>query len=116
MRYRALSPTGDFVFGQGAAQILVDSPSAVAQAVQTRLALSQGEWFLDLTEGTPYDTKILGENTQSVYDQAIQERILGTSGVVGIADYSSVLDQDRHLSVSATIMTIYGSTTFQQVF
>lgn len=111
-----MSPTGDYVFGQGAAQFLVNTPEAVAQAVRTRLALWAGEWFLDLTEGTPYDTQILGTNTQSLYDQAIQDRILGTQGVVSIDEYYSVLDATRNLTVNATITTLYGTTTLQQVF
>lgn len=116
MRNRALSVTGDYQFGLSDAQFFVNSPEAVAQAVRTRLELHTGEWFLDLLEGTPYETKILGEGTQSVYDQTIQERILGTEGVVAIADYSSVLDENRKLTVSATITTIYGNTTIQARF
>lgn len=115
MRYRALSPTGDYQFGFSDAQFLLDSPEAVAQAVQTRLALHTGEWYLDLLEGTPYETKILGENTLPVYDQVIQERILGTEGVLAITDYASVLNEKtRGLDVSASISTIYGNTDFQQ--
>ena len=116
MRNRALSPTGDFQFGLSDVQFLVNSPEAVAQAVKTRLDLHTGEWFLDLLEGTPYETKILGEGTQSVYDQTIQERILGTDGVIAITEYASVLDENRKLTVSATVTTIYGRTTIQARF
>lgn len=115
MRYRALSPDGDYTFGQGNSNFLINSPDAVAQAVMTRLLLMQGEWFLDITEGTPYGTKILGTGTSPFYDQAIRERILGSQGVIGIASYSSNV-QNRKLSVEATINTIYGATTIQQVF
>jgi len=116
MRNRALSPSGDFQFGLSDAQFLVNSPEAVAQAVRTRLELRTGEWFLDLLDGTPYREKILGENTQPLYDQAIQERIAGTPGVLAITDYSSTLDRSRKLSVSATISTIYGIATIHQGF
>lgn len=37
---------GDMVWGHGDRDMLVDSPTAVAQAVLTRLKLWQGEWFL----------------------------------------------------------------------
>jgi len=76
----------------------------------------QGEWFLDQTAGTPYDTQILGAGTQATYDQALQEVILNTQGVVEIQEYSSLLDSDRSLTVSALINTIYGQTSIQQVF
>lgn len=116
MKYRILSPEGDYVFGRGPSEFLKDSPETVGQAVLTRLLLFTGEWFLDLNEGTPYAQKILGENTKPLYDQAFRERILGTPGVLSITDYISYLSSDtRHLSVDATIDTIYGATTIQQV-
>lgn len=116
MRYRALSPEGDFTFGRGSGNFLVNSPEAVAQAVRTRLLLLRGEWFLDTTEGTPYAAEILGTNTRATYDEAIRERILDTQGVTEILDYSSAVDgSTRGLSVSVTIDTEYGPTTVQQV-
>lgn len=111
MRYRELDPNGDSTFGSGSTRFLVNTPEAVAQAVLTRLRLMTGEWFLDTSEGTPYSTEILGKNTQPVYDLAIQDRILNTQGVDGITDYSSNFNtDDRTLSVSATITTVYGTT------
>jgi hypothetical protein len=117
MRYRALSPTGDYVFGRGANQFLVSSPEAVGQAVLTRLRLAVGEWYLDTTEGTQYATKILGERTMPLYDQAVRERILGTPGVKFIEKYASFLDERRRLTVSGTIMTEFsaGGSTPQAV-
>ena len=109
MRYRALSPTGDYTFGQGAANFLVNSPAAVAQAIQTRLLLITGEWFLDNTEGTPYPTKILGKNTASTRDIAIKTRILQTPGVKQLNAYASSLI-DRKFTPQAIVQTIYGQT------
>ena len=111
MRYRALDANGDYSFGQGAANFLVNSPAAVAQLVQTRLLLFLGEFFLDTSDGTPYYTQILGTGTQQTYDLAVQDRILSTQGVIGIASYQSIRDPNlRTLSVVATIDTIYGQT------
>lgn len=116
MRYRALSPDGDYTFGRGSSNFLTNSPEAVAQAVKTRLALLTGEWFLDTTAGTPYATEVLGTGTRETYDEAIRERILGTEGVTEITDYSSTFSgETRHLSVTATIDTVYGPVTVQQV-
>jgi len=115
MRYRILSDTDDYVFGSGSSEFLVDSPATVAQAVKTRLLLATGEWFLNLAEGTPYSTEILGMGTQELYDQAIRERILSTPGVVSIDKYFSSLDAERHLAIDATINTQFGVTTVQQV-
>lgn len=116
MRYRALDVNGDMSFGHGPGDFLINTPAAVGQAVKTRLLLLTGEWFLDVTEGTPYTTEVLGTDTQSTYDFAIRDRILGTEGVVEIITYSSVLDHEaRALRIEATIDTIYGQTTVAQV-
>ena len=103
MRYRELSPTGDYLFGAGGQNFLVDSPEMVAQSVLTRLRLWSGEWFLDVTEGTPWMTQILGENTKSLYDLAIQSRVLQTQGVTGIKDYSSSRSEERRVGKECRI-------------
>ena len=108
MRYRQLSPPGDYVFGQGTTEFLVNTPAAVAQAIETRLKLWTGEWFLDQTEGTPYSTLILGRGTTGTYDQAIQSRVLGTQGVQSIDQYVSLLSANRQLSVYMLLSSIYG--------
>lgn len=114
MRYRALSSTGDYTFGGGNNNFLIDQPATVGQAVQTRLKLLTNEWFLDVTEGTPYSTEVLGEHTAETYDSVIRDRILTTDGVTDIADYSSIRDPiTRQLTVSATIDTIFGRTEFE---
>lgn len=109
MRYRTLSADGDYTFGQGAANFLVDSPAAIAQSVMTRLRLWTGEWFLDVEEGTPWTTEILGKDTRALYDRAIQTRVLETVGVESIDRYSSVFDTAaRSLAVDMLITTKYG--------
>lgn len=111
MRYRALSASGDYTFGQSSANFLVNSPATVAQAVLTRLKLMTGEWFLDVTTGTPYREKILGAHRLATADPTIRARILGTPGVEGLESYFSSYDPaTRKLNVSATINTIYGQT------
>lgn len=113
MRYRSLSESGDYAFGGGPGEFLINSPAAVAQAVKTRLGLAQGEWFLDTRDGTPYSTQILGENTLPLYDIAIKDRIAGTEGVLSIDEYASYLDDERNLRVECIISTIYGQATIQ---
>ena len=100
MIYRQLDSNGDYQLGA----FLADSPACVAQAVQTRLNLWAGEWFLDVTDGTPYMQDILGRNTN--YDFEIKARILNTPGVVAITDYTSTVT-NRALSVQCVIQTAY---------
>jgi hypothetical protein len=111
MRVRAQDQNGDYTFGRGAGNFLVDNNAAVAQLIQTALLLQQGEWFLDSTVGTPWSTDILGYDTAPLYDIAIQQVILGVPGVASIQSYSSNLNtKTRALSVSVTVTTIYDTT------
>ena len=115
MKYRKLDANGDYTFGQGSANHLKDTPETVAQAVKTRLGLIQGEWFLDTSAGTPYHSRILGAGMVATYDRAIQEVILGTSGVTRLVDYSShVNPSTRAASVNCTIDTVYGIISVNQ--
>jgi hypothetical protein len=114
VRYRALDASGDSTFGSGFTAFLVNSPAAVGQAVITRLGLMTREWFLDQTEGTPYSTEILIEGGRITADQAIRARILGTQGVIEIAEYNSEII-GRQINVQATLNTTYGQTTIATV-
>lgn len=111
MRYRKLSPTGDFLFGNGLLDFWIDVPDAVAQAVQTRILLWLGEWFLNIDDGTPFMQGIIGKHSQATADATIQDRILNTTGVINIVNYASVIDPvTRKFSVTCTLNTTYGPT------
>ena len=113
-RYRTLDASGDMQFGRGGGNFLVDSPQAVAQAILTRLSLWAGEWFLDLTEGTPWMQQILGKPRQpgSNPDTAIRTRILGTPYVRRITDYASAYNSTtRRWAVACQVYTAFGQVT-----
>lgn len=112
MRYRQMTAEGDYVFGAGS-RFLANSPETVAQAVRTRLRLFAGEWFLDDRVGLALD-QILGYGTQATRDLEVQARISDTQGVRGILEYSSRVD-GRAYHVAATIDTIYGAVTINEV-
>jgi|WetSurMetagenome_2_1015567.scaffolds.fasta_scaffold00191_16 hypothetical protein len=112
MRVRALDENGDMTFGRGSGNFLVDTPAAVAQCILTRLALRQGEWWLDPTAGVAWDTQILGTGTAALRDLAIKEAVLETPGVVSIDAYASAVDPvTRAMSVQMTVTTRYGATS-----
>ena len=116
MRYRKLDANGDMVFGNQQADFYRDQPEAVAQAVLTRLKLWTGEWFLDTTEGTPWQQAVLGTNNARTIEPVIRARILGTQGVNEIIDFSLAFDPDtRTATMSAEIDTVYGQTTLEGV-
>ena len=108
MRYRPLDANGDYTIG---VPFLSNSPQTVAQAIQTRLGLWQGQWFVDVTDGTPYLTGVLGTQYGKDPNAAIKLRILGTPGVTAIVNYASAYDPStRQFSVSALVQTQYSVT------
>lgn len=114
MRVRTMDVNGDMTFGASGGNFLVNSPEAVKQCVLTALQLTQGDWFLDITAGVPWDTEVLGFNTQSLYDTAIRNAITGVIGVTAITSYNSELNRvTRKLIVTATIETAFGPLTIQ---
>jgi len=115
MRYRKLSPTGDYVFGQQQSDFWVNVPDAVAQAVSTRLRLWTGNWFLNTAEGTDWSGKILGNRTALTRDAELRQRILNTPGATQIVNYSTALDPNtRRFTASFQIETQFGAYAGQQ--
>lgn len=112
MRYRKLSSDGDYVFGSGKNDFLVNSPEAVAQAILTRLKLWLGEWFADTSDGTGWNQSIVGKHSKNLYELTLHQRVLETPGVKSIVDFQSALDPDtRRLTVSMTVNTIFGEAS-----
>jgi hypothetical protein len=111
MRYRKLSPTGDYVFGHSQVDFLVNTPETVAQAIETSLRLWLGEWYLNINDGTPYLEGILGYHSQDMADANLKARIENVQGVVNISEYSSSVDPvTRKYSATCTVNTLYGPT------
>lgn len=109
MRYRKLDDQRDMTFGAQQSDFYRDVPEAPAQAVQTRLGLLSGEWFLDFAEGTPYQGGVLGKYTMDSAEPVIRDRILNSQGVASIVDYDQQFNGDtRTLTISASITTLYG--------
>lgn len=116
MRYRKLDADRDMTFGSGPDNFYRDTPEAVAQAVGTRLRLISGEWFLDIAEGVPYQTNVLGTGTRQSADPTIRDAILNTEGVTGLTDYGSTFNPEtRTYSITATIDTVYGAAQLNEI-
>jgi hypothetical protein len=114
MKYRKLDDNGDMRFGHGLEDFWIDVPDAPAQAVVTRLGMYEGEWFLDRTAGTPWNTKVLGKYTDSTRDLVVRGRVLDTTGVYDVIQYSSAIDRNtRQFAVNMSIATIYGAANLR---
>lgn len=115
IRYRKVTGDGDFVFGGSEKNYWKDVPQAVGLAVQSRLLLWLGEWYGDVSLGTPYLQTILGKHSKDTADTVIQDRILGTPGMLSIHTYVSEINPDSRLMTitDCTINTIYGTTQLE---
>lgn len=112
MQYRREDGDGDYTFGRGDDTWLINSPKTVAQAIKTRFELWYGQWFLDTTEGTPWIQSVLGKQRPEVYSLAIRQRILETAGVSSITNFDTTVNTStRRVTFTATVETLYGTTT-----
>lgn len=109
MKYRRLDANGDMQYGSRLQDFHIDSPEGVAQSVVTRIKLWEKEWFLDLADGTQYDSSIMGTHKAETATPAIRARVLETEGVVSIDEFETYLDADaRVIHYTITLTTIYG--------
>ena len=109
MKYRRLSPAGDYVFGFGNTSFLTDAQAA-AQAIQTKLKMFQGECWEDLNDGLPFFQSIAGNRDQAAIDLLVKARILETPNVQSITSFSSSLE-NRKYSMTAAVSTTFGTVT-----
>ena len=96
MKYRKMDVNGDYVFGLNEQGFLKDN-EAVAQAVVTKIKLLKGEWWEDVSEGTPFFQSILGINatleSKIAIDLIIRDRILQVENVETIVTFKSEIDK-----------------------
>lgn len=108
MKYRRLSPTGDYMFGYGNTSFVTDI-DAVRQAIYTKLKMFEGEWWENLTDGLPFFQQIAGSRDKSTIDSLVKARILQTPNVTGISSFSSSISSTRKYTATAAVNTAYGT-------
>jgi hypothetical protein len=113
---RALGIDGDPLQGNGQSNFISDL-AAVTQIIKTRLLLFQGEWFLNLLDGLPMFTGILGSSGSSrnvqVIINLISQRINQTSPwVTGISSlFATYNPASRQFAYEAVVETVFGTVT-----
>ena len=110
MTVRKLDESGDIVT-QGS--MFLTGREEIEQTIKTRLRLFLGEYFRDITDGTPWFEQILGKGTSmSAREAALRNRIVRTPGVVRLTSFSTDFDLNtRTYSVTAGALTTYGLIT-----
>ena len=117
IKYRRLDSDGDYTFGKGSGDFLT-GVHAVAQAIQTKLKLYEGEWWEDTQDGLPMFQKILGQRTpKSEVTNIIRKRILELQDYISeLKNVSFEYDQTtRAYSFACTVITIYGEAVILNI-
>lgn len=119
VRYRKLSPLGDYVFGGNKNDFHVDA-AAAGQAAYTGLQLLLGEWWEDTSQGLPLFQSILGQSGTPEHiravDMLIQEAILNVQGVQQITSFQSSYANRQYTITSCVVQTQYGEVNVAQTF
>lgn len=110
MTVRKLDGNGDIVT-QGTQ--FISGVDEIAQTVRTRLRLFLGEYFRDISDGTPWFEQILGKGvSMDAREAALRNRIVRTPGVVRLTQFSTDFDVNtRKYTVTAGVLTTYGLAT-----
>lgn len=113
MTVRALDSNGDIVTS---GVMFLTGKEEVAQTLKTNLKMFLGEYFRDITKGTPWYQSILGKNNSdnSLADKnaIIKNIILQTSNVVKLLKYDSEYDiTTRKYSLECSVLSTFGEIT-----
>lgn len=101
--------THDIDLTSGSLALIETNPSAVAQRVKVAILTKKGEWFIDVNAGLPYYQEFFkNKNNKALIDRTLISYISKVEGVVNLAEYSSVITNDRKLNVNITVETDRG--------
>lgn len=94
----------------------VEGKEYTAQSVEARLGLFLGEYFPDITQGTPWFQSILGKTPTDVAEISLKQRIITAPGVAGIRSFEYTPDPDnRNTAVEVTVINDEGEETTVQL-
>lgn len=104
---RALSNTLDWEFGNGLNNYASNN-AAVAYDIQMSLSMFLGDCFFALGNGIDW-LNLLGGKSEVAIQLAINGALLRVDGVTGILNTNFSLTEDRNLSVSYNVQTVYST-------
>jgi len=111
MIFRAITSTGDWLFGKGINDYFTDE-KAINANIQTRLQSWVNDCFFALSDGIDWSSRLdVGQQTALV--EELKSNILNAFGVVGINSVESHFNGiTRFITIQYNIQTIF-SPSFQ---
>lgn len=104
MIFRSLDTNGDFNFGRGKNDYLLND-NAISLNVKTRIYSWVNDCFFDMTAGIDWNNRIGKTNQKLLLELDLRRIILTSEGVTGILKFSTQLN-GRNFSASYEIQTI----------
>lgn len=110
MTVRRIDPTTGGIVTSGVQ--FITGIEEIAQTIRTRLRLFFGEYFRDISQGTPwFQVVFLKETSLSRKDAVIKRIISQTPGVVQLINFRANYNIDaRTYSISCQVITTFGAT------
>lgn len=122
MIVRALDSDGDWTFGAGRQNYLVDQ-AAVIQTIGTSVKSWVGDCFFDLAAGVDWLNFLGGSKNELALNLAVAATILNTSDQTGSTFITGLLQLSVNLDASIrgffcaySVQTIYSQSTFSNSF
>jgi len=115
---KALNSTNDLFLLNGRIA-MVSEGEQVVQHVRTRLQFYLGEWFLDLSAGTPWLQEIFVTPTNlSNIESILKARIALTPELSSIVDFSMAIGgpTNRSLRINFEAQTSYGLVSAEEIY
>jgi hypothetical protein len=98
----------DLVIIGGVVQ-MVSGTDQIKQAIRLKLLTFSGEWFLDLSYGVPWYTRVLGKRFSAGQIQmTVSDAISTIPGVKSIVDIVAVKQGERSALVTVQVLTNVG--------
>lgn len=110
MTVRRLDDNGDIVTS---GQQFITGTDEISQTIKTRLRLFLGEYFRDITDGTPWFQSILGKGSSVANKEVLlRNRIIQTQGVLKLTKFETDFNiNTRTYSVNVSVLTVAGAVT-----
>lgn len=95
MKIRNVDKSFDWTFGQSTTNYVTEA-YAVAIDIKMRLQEWQNDCFFNLPKGIDWLTRLGTHNQKDLLDNDIQNVVLGTTGVLNIANFTSSVKGRRY--------------------
>jgi hypothetical protein len=108
MKFRQLSSDGDWTFGKGIGNYVIEN-DAVGLNVKTRLLSWVGDCFFDLGAGIDWVNRLGSKSQRAILELDLRTLILQTEGVTTVKNFSTQL-VGRDFKATYDVETIYSQS------